>query len=496
MKVTHEELEQSIAYNASLILNELLAKEAPKVPFDYSCILLFNKIAQVLGIKRTRVYSTHIGNGSWLVNMYSIMFLASGTGKDRLHNYISYTLMKDIMREVQIMYEEQYKVAFKSLVDLSIKKFPDNEGLSKAWLSRNLPYDNYLFNAMRGTQEGIYEARKSLSNFEFGSVNFFNGEFTDYYTSRNETNKDFLDAMKNTWYGDNDAVLIKSDKSIKAIHGVPMNMLVHSANLRFLRDKVLKTKLLDFLSDGMARRSYVVVSHKKKLDIALSLDEYEAKRLSHNKEKEGIEEFAASKFNELSNHLFTTINPSYRLTAEADKEVTNYSMYLNSEIDKILPEYIASEVEGRLEKVIKLACIMSAFELPKEQWVNVDFVKKAIIVVEYYSKQYEKYFLDIEKQADGKLKQYLLDNVSKWVSKTDIRNLDLHDGNFTRWLEENISFIESDMYGTDYELQSIPNGSRGSLYRIISKGDSIKEKEKEIAETYENKLRKERGENL
>lgn len=484
-----ERLESSLGAKASTTLLALLREEVPEVPIEYSLNTLFNFVIQILATKRTKVMSTHVRGDGWLLNMYSMLFLSSGTGKDTLYDYVTNTLGGYVKRQITEKYNRSYVEIFSNIATEAAEKFPDNEGLQKAWIKNNLPYEYYPFRVAKGTQEGIYEARKSFAQFSFGGVHFFNGEFADYYKSRNDKNKEFLDAMIDTYYGNNDTVLIKSDKSVRATRGIPMTMYVHSANLSFINDDIdTKEKLLAMLSGGMARRMYVVIANPIEENFDLDdIDEIETKRLQKLEDGNKYEDVVKGYFKEMYDFIGKTMQPRYTLTPEADKEITRYRLRLKKTQHKPFQEYIKAEIKGRWEKVVKLACALSVFEDPTDLNVSAEYVKSAIEIVDVYGEMYQHYFLSVEESGHKTLKNKLMENIGKWFTKTDISDMKLHYGNFSKWIFEAESFIESSLYESGHTLEAEQLGSRGRRYRIVNDEQRQLEAEEKILDKLKNK---------
>jgi len=481
------ELDLHLYPKASLALLGYIAKNIASVPLDYAILVFFTKVAQVLGLNRTMVASDmHIRDGryGWYVNMYTMLFLGSGVGKDRTSDLIGNMFMKDVKERFYRLYAEQKDNFVSVLIEDSKEKYPKDVKRQREFVRQNEPH-NFAFELSRGTPQGVYSYRKSLKDVGLGSLTLQHGEFADYYISKDENNQMFLDIMKDGYYGDTKAGVLKTERSIEPVMGVPMNMLVHSANTEFLSDSETRRKLYNFLGDGMSRRSFVCVAKANKLKESEKLDVFIKEENERNAETDPLIDMITLDFTAVYKAIIDIDRPTYKLTKKADELVAEYKLFLRPDLNAGYPKHLDGELQGRVERTIKLACVMSAYEDPKDFNIDEDAVGNAIAIVEYYGGKFRKYFEDNDRADHKKLYDYLMSKNGAWVTKSDISESGIYRGrNFAQWVRETIANVASMMFDSGMTLDIGTNGSRGERYRIISEETKLTEAKHEVGERF------------
>jgi hypothetical protein len=490
------DLSDFIPAKASIALVEYIGKNIPEVPLEYSLLVFYTKVAQTLGLNRTMVKSElHIGDGreGMYLNMYTILFLGSGIGKDRVTNLVGQVFMKEVQQEFYTKYSQLLEEKKKLILDRAKELYPNDKKQRNNYVRMNEPH-NFAFELSRGTPQGVYSYRKSLKDVGYGCVTFQHGEFADYYMSKDDTNQMFLDIMIDGYYGDTKAGVLKTERSIEPVLDVPMNMLVHSANTDFLTDANLKKSLYSFLSNGMARRSFVCVTKGNPINTDILVDDYIKNGLEVKKETEAyIRPIQLAFYNVYRNVIFDN-KPAYTLSPESDRLLAEYKLEI-ARLQKLpMAQHIAGELRGRAERAMKLACIMSAYEYPEDHIIDVSFLESAIGITEYYGNRYRMYFEEQDKPDYIKLIELLIQNKGEWVDKTSIKEAKVIRGsNFTQGLNEAVSLAMSSMFDKSMVIEEKPNGSRGTIYRIIDNDIRINEAETNTLNMVINKLNRERN---
>lgn len=466
--------------NAGVAIMDVVKDSIPEIPVDAIALTFYTKVAQVLSLNRAKVKSAHIrDNKQWVFpNIYSITFMPSGSGKDRMVDLIDRNFCADIFGEFKSKYEDIRKAKKEQLRNEALAMYPKSKTLQAEHIKSNELHKCTL-ETSRGTPQALTSYRLSFSIAGIGGMLFKHSEFADYFMGTDENHEPFLDIFKEAYEGDTGGTILKTGISIPEVKGVPMNMLVHTSAFDFITNEYKRDKVYRFFARGYARRCFVCM--KKKLDDKKELSTDYTKRLEALKSGESkrvaIIQDVKSWFWDVYNN--TKTDNTYQLSDNADILLIKYEDYLyevavkhNARGEK---EHLSSEITGRKFRVIKLACVIGAFEHPQDKTIGEYEVGLAIKLTELYVGQYRKFFSDAEKSDHIKLLEFFTNknNLSKWLKTGDIRGAGLiYNARFTKWFDDNLSILEDYLIDSDYILEKAKLPTNGYKYRITQKKKS------------------------
>lgn len=469
---------------AGTVVREYMRKSAPEISAEASYLILYTKLAQVLALDRVVIESNHIdSNKKIFPNMFSILFLSSGTGKDKIVDGLDHDFFSPIWLDFKDRYGAWMVTEDARIKDEVETKYKKSGAEKEKYIQAQLPRD-LVIEVDSGTPEAIHSVRESLSAARMGGVFFKHPEFTDFFVSKNTLNMEFLNVMKKSYEGDLGVKVIKSEKRAKETKGVPMNMLAYSSIYGLEKNR---EDVLSVFSRGMARRSFVYVetevpSIASKLEEETDFDQiYE--ELVHGKDNlKSVVEYCKPFFWSLYTanrdnvpELPTEFGSAYKFDKEADVILKLYSLHCKNQMSNLASdsekEYITSEVKNRHWKVMKLATVIAAFEHPTAKVVTRDDVRFAIVLCEIFSEHYRKFIVSQESNSPyDSLIEFLKKNEGNWYLKGDIMQQGFIGRNeFARWFEQAIEYCETYFYATDYTFETSKANTNGFKIRVTKK---------------------------
>jgi hypothetical protein len=266
-----------------------------------------------------------------------------------------------------------------------------------------------------------------------------------------------------------------------------MGMLVWGDDSGFLDNDVKKLQFLKFLNRGFARRLFICSTKSNKINYGEQDPDQEFEKLlteSNSSQTEDIIATIKGWFDE----LYTANKPSfdalqnrneqvrnqYSMSTEADRLLFHYKHHLEATADEVLVEgaHVWKDYRNRWWKVIKLACIISAFELPTEREIGVDFVEVAIRMVEYYSENYRKFIREANPTGYEKLYRCFITHKDQWLKTSDITKLlDMNRNDFPVWFKNNYSQLQEYIFDTDFKIEERPIKPNGKMYRLVNRNE-------------------------
>lgn len=368
--------------NEKLIINNMpevlkaisfLFKEK-HINISYNCILnvLLAKTAQMITSKRVTFQEVE---NELIPNWYSIIFMPSGGGKDRLSNDLDKLIFSDF-REWFKTSAKDYRLNEEVKINrLAQEKFTgkDAEKQRQAFInSETEKIRNIVIEMQDGTQEGFYADAKSFSTANFGSLFLKISEFGLYLKSTNTEKEMFLNCLYNAYDGKVISKCIKGSNREPDIENLPVNVLLYSDYTLFKKD--IKDLFNTLMTTGLNRRA--VVSFKPTTDRIAPIFTYEQKQIFNQKAKTIRKELEV-----IFNHI--QINSCYRLSQSANDNILNqYVIYLNDLHNKTDNQILKSEIISREIKVLKLSCLYACLNHPQELVINETDLKQAIITVQ------------------------------------------------------------------------------------------------------------------
>lgn len=429
------------------ILDECLIDLFDTTPPESLLLDLIVKIAQVAALKRARVeyYETNT-----LINVYALIFLESGEGKDKALDWIDDTIMGAYHTEFKLTYMDYLEKSHKNLRDEAEKKFQKSSSQRESYIESHRP--RTLVSEMSdATLEGFMAMRESYSQVLFGGTFVKISEFGDYITSENNARKEFMSAITEVYNnGNSKAKVIKGERDYNSVSGVPNTILFHTSPSGLLSGRPHE-KLLDFLNRGMGRRAFICMPSpltKTNTNFDERMEQIKVVKENALEAKNIFNEFVAKeKYN--CTYVFDT-ESNHRLF---DYKTFNFERAIG--IGDLAEPAVLAELKNRHWKVVKLAGLIASFEHPEVYEVFIDDLNTAIYISELYGLHFNIFFERHEITPTDKLYSYLKKNLNKWVPKMNIRKQTFVNQNaFGKWFKESIQDVTETAYFNGLRLYS------------------------------------------
>lgn len=478
-----------------LIFQDCIKPLNENVPDESLLLDLLVKMAQLVSINRTKV-SSRIG--TTLINVYAMIFMPSGSGKDKPLKMIDKHFMKT--------FEETFHKKRTIYQDNKLKEIKE-EAESKYGARAKAAVSNYIEKSLprvlvpeisNGTTEGLAALRQVLADAEFGGTFLKISEFSDFISSNNNARLEFLTYIVELFDdGSSLGKVIKSEKETLPVKNVPSNVIMHSSIAKLLETDGYQ-KLMTMIDRGLARRAFLCYPELEKFYTQQKSDDLKD-MFKKFVDKEDRLEQKIEDYQSFWQEAYrgTQFGMAYKLTDEADYFLFAYKKYLEEMANKISvvkDEGYRAEMLGRYWKTLKLAGLIAVWEHPTDTRVTVEDVKAAIYIAELYGQHYKRFY-QIEAITDPeKLADYLMDNIGKWINKGMImKQRFVHKNNFSKWIDETLPESEMILLTQGYKIQYENYTRNGFKIRVIplEKSDLSKVKvsvSKDLSDNYKTKF--------
>ena len=452
-----------------LLFTEILKPMNSDVPDESLVLDLLVKIAQLLSINRATVRSMI---GETLINIYALIFMPSGAGKDKPLSLID--------KHFMVVFEDHFELKAKAYKERRMRELEEEatdkysnraKAMKQKYIEMNLPRQ-LIPELSNATSEGMQALRETLDGAGFGGTFLKISEFGDYISSDNNARGEFLSLITEIFdNGTNAPKVIKGERTAKKVTGVPSNAIMHSS-LAYLTSGPNYRKLMTLVDRGLARRSFLCFPGIEKFNVERPDSFDEAFRTF--KDQSGEVTNNASKYREFWEEAYEATRSSmvWALTDEADKVLYAYYLYLQEAIKAISvteDEGYRAELKGRYWKTLKLSGLIAIFEHPDQIEVSVDDIKTAIYLAEVYG-NHCKEFYQIETTVDSeKIRDFFLRNLNKWKTTMEISKQKFAPSvnYFTKWFAENINDTENLLFDAGYKLEVRKFSKNGFQYRTV-----------------------------
>lgn len=438
-------------------LYEYLKESLLEVPEDTILLNLLVMLSRIGGINR--IHARY--RGEIPSNVYALVFMPSGTGKDRTFNFINNNLFKGFIAK-HLHLEESYKE--KRRLDLILKA---KEELGEDAKDRDIekfikenPYRSLKLMTGDGTKEGFESDREAFFEAGFGATFVVINEFASYILSDNQVRKEFLDAMKDVYeQGNSINKTIKNEFKSIIVEGVPNNVLFQSTPEGLLEGVGAK-KMMLFLNQGLARRSFFcmpeIVEPRKEFNNWREEEEH----------YENLEEHKKACWTIIDDMLNThKARNGYLLSDEAKDLLFNYKKECKYKTNVI--EGISAELTSRPRKAIKLATLIAFIESPEECVISHEHLQTAVNIVDHYGKYLEKFIASINEDPAIKAWGYFKQHEGKSIKIMDLREARFVPwNNFKKWWSDNKQYLFQLALTQGYDLQELKTGSIGYEYLL------------------------------
>ena len=421
------------------------------------------KIAQMMTCKRVKYKEFEkIDNP----NYYTIVFLPSGGGKDRISNDLDDYVFKpfrDWFKENAEKYYSKKKQQIQE--EYTNSKNKQIKALIKE-AEKSIRYP--ILEVVDGTQEGLFEDAKVLNEAGFGAITYKMSEFGMFLETAQNTEKQFLGCLYDGYDGKVISKSIKYGKREANIENMPVNCLLLSdpslftgGNLRYMFNLLMQT--------GLSRRCVISFQKPRKKEIEYNTD------LAFEKEKQFYRD--CEKLSEQFLKIFNKIpsNAVYVLTDSALKNLHYPYRIKMEELENATEDVLTKkEIQSRQHKAIKIACLYACLNHPTKLIVNDEDMQQAIDTVEFISKDFKTFrnYKPKEDDAYDKLWEFFLENLDKGFTRTELvynqfQNFGISRDKFKDRFDDNIDSIAEMAKDKGYMLKidSI-NRNSGTEYML------------------------------
>lgn len=436
----------------------------PETQRDSLLLDILVKIAQTLSVRRVR-FKTESGE-EVPANIYGIIFMGSGEGKDRPLFEINNSVLKDIYTEFVQLREKYRKEREEENYKFAEVNF-DHKAARSKYITENrprlLPYE-----ISDATIEGFVQTREEFQRAGFGGTFIKIGEFADYILTRNDRHEEMLSLLKEVYdYGNSQVKAIKGERQTQEVNGVPSNALFHSS-ISGLQTDEGREKLLRYLDRGLARRSFICYPDAE--DLGLTVDNYEVWLAGYASKASAAYIKLQTDAREYANYVMEALvdNSCFVLCPEAKALVDRYKWFSRIlELPDYVPPAIVAEMKGRNWKMEKLAVVIAAWEHPESQIVTREDVERAIYLTEYFGQHFEKL---IDNPMVGPVEHlfgFLQRFVGQWVPTMDIRSAGIVPAkDFGHWFREVYGDLEMLANSKAYDLLVDRVGKNGRKFML------------------------------
>ena len=426
--------------------------------------VLISKIAQMLTSKRILIDDV----GRYVIpNWYSMVFVASGFGKDRLVKDLNELIFPDF-RNWFTEKSRQYKSnKIEDIKYVAKDKFQGDkqENQQRAFIEAEIEKIRELVLEMAdGTQEGFYSDGLAFFNADFGSLFVTISEFGKFLQSSTTEKEQFINCLFNAYDGKISSKCIKGGKREADIEGLPVNALLYSDHNLILNE--VKHIVNSLLQTGLNRRS--VISFQTNRELKNESMSYDIEKMFNETAKDlGKDLFLLFEKCRLDNRYILLPDSKTALNVYDQKCIDLYNKTEN--------EFLKAEIKSRVFKSLKLSCLYACLNHPKDLTINPEDVEQAISTIEFLSQDLKELINYRPKYCDkyDKIFKFFLENIGKGFTKTSLTykhhtEIGISRKNFTDNFDETISIVRNIAKEEGYLLQEKPiNNNSGKEYKLV-----------------------------
>lgn len=415
------------------------------------------KFANLVTLKNC-TFKQYSNSSARTLSYYAINFQNSGSSKDFVIDTINEMLMSFIKDEMDKRIDE-----FKNEFELThplLKPKELKEELEKIRVS-NIE----LFSP---NTTGFYREAEQIVKIGFGSIFVRISELGDFISNivgGDKSKKEFFESMKNVYEGTVSPSIIAGDGKRKTLKLIPVQCIMYTDFENLYNEKV-KDYYISTLKTGLARRSYVFMpdDNNKKLEYPKKFD---AKEMAFNKALELQKEIK---------QLYDCIKPNtvYMFSEESKEMLYDYQCkcidYFNNTKENMI---LKLEKKNSFWKITKLAVIYSIVDNPTSTIVNSKYVQMAIDFYNLISPSLKRVLNERKKSEIEIYAEYMADNADKIITKTDLRQLNIVNGNkFKRFFDEHFEEIKEELesvYG--YSVYNFEGKKNVKAFQLVKVGN-------------------------
>ena len=442
----------------------------PAITVNSIINMVHTKIAQMLTAKRIKYIE--IGSSGY-PNYYSIIFMPSGAGKDRLSNeldkYVMFPFQKWFELNVNVL-KQNREITIRQEADT---KFLDEkqEKQKEIYINKKLKgFRNLVIEISDGTREGLYCDAKAFKEAEFGSLMIKFAELGQYMSSMTTEQKLFFNTLFEAYDGKIVSKCIKSEQRRESIEDIPVNTLMYSDPTLF-KGSNLEKIFNALMETGLGRRCIITFMDKEEpYEMETDGNKY------HKEEEKYYRDLKA--LGEKFYKIFDSIKPNtcYELADETSINVFHpYKVKLSKLNKKTSNTLLKKEIKSRELKVLKMSCLYASINHPEESYINPLDMKMAIATVERLSKDFLTFveYRPVFEDKYDRMLQFFLKNEGKYFSKTELmtkhrQKFGYSRDNFRKNFEYDIEIVAEMAKSENYALVKRPiNNNSGNEYSLV-----------------------------
>lgn len=404
--------------------------------------ILNAKLTQLVASKNVR-FKQYANSEPMPLGYYAFCFLPSGVGKDKAVRFIDNCYMPFLKDKITAIIDKykadlQQELYYKaSLLDKNDKKAAERE--ADEIIAKVRPCN---INIADATFTALYYQAELIEKTNYGSIFIKIMELGDTIRDAvkgDGTAKELLPKLKDMSDGDINPRLTASDNdrheikniSVSGLFCCDYNPLLKSRNNEYL---------MEFLDSGMARRSFIYF-----FDKSIKLNTIE---LDWKKEEKAYQD--AANIRQWLEETFDKIplNMICEFSAEAKDRLTEFKKECKNEKRRFMDsdELLAKAYGGAYWIVTKLAVVKSILKCPTNSMVDIKYVDEAI---DFYRRIKPYLSIVVDKRPDSPeelLKKFLTKQKDgAIITRTQIKNLNLHKGNFKDWCDDALDEIKREL---------------------------------------------------
>lgn len=456
---------------------ELLAKAVAVIKKHYPWIstnsiinMVISKTAHMITAKRIKYLETY---ESGFPNYYSIIFMPSGFGKDKMSEDLDKYVFYPFRIWFNCTVQENKKELKRNIEQEAIKKYPEeSQQKQRSWFikERIKNQRNMILEVSDGTREGLYSDAKAFKEANFGSIFIKISELGQYLNNATTEQKLFLNVLFDAYSGKIVSKCIKGEYREDNIEDLPVNALMYSDPTLFKRE--LK-KIFDTLMEtGLGRRCVITFIDKR--------EHYKI-----NEDSELAYEQEKQYFNDLKHigcrlyNIFESIkeNKHYKITKETYKTVFfPYKVQIEERANNEENTLLQKEITSRVHKALKISCLYACINHPNEHFINPTDMQQAIETIEMLSNDFNK-FLKYKPKYDDKYDSafnFFKDNIGKEFAKNELitkyhQEFGYSRDKFRDNFDECMNMVSKIAIGKGYFLHKKPiNRNSGVSYSLMA----------------------------
>lgn len=463
----------------------LFAVRYPNVSMKIIINILLVKMAQMFTAKRI-MYIEFDKEG--IPNHYTIVFMPSGYGKDKLSDEMDKYIFSDFrlwFRDKVKTYRVEQEEAIKLL---SEKKFPGEKYEAKREkfiAEETLKIRDLSIEIHSGTAEGFFADAKAFSKVDFGSLFVKLSELGMSLKNARPEELQFIQQLLDAYSGRVYGKCIKSENRESDIDMLPCCILLYSDPTLFANE--IKEMFDTLMRTGLGRRATISYLPDGKIHIEEDIDKaYERdKYFPIAAKREGQELF----------NIFykVPVGAKYELSENTFKQVFHpYKNNLTKRANDLEDNLLKKEILSRELKALKLSCLFAVINHPTEYIINPDDMKQAIAVVDMLGEDF-KLFTKLKPERKDRYErvfEFFKENLGQEFTMTDLKRkhwkkFGVGRKAFNKEFEEIMTYVSdiaaekgymfniTDMIpiGKKYGLTEIPSGQLNK--NIIPLGKAI-----------------------